>query len=116
MKKPILCKSQFFRSTIEKKKTSSQAIEIKLTSRKNQVSINSILQCLDFLDNQDQSLITITPKTMLSFLVTSNFLKIPELEALALDYIQTHISSKSIVPIAQIALQTKDKALLDKSY
>ena len=115
----ILCKSHFFKSILEKDTqvfTKGKAIEIKLTSRKHQVSIESLLMCLNYLDHLSFFEVDIHSKNMLSLLVTSNFLKIDQLENYCADFVGNNIQAKHVVDIANIAGQIKNTKLLDKAY
>ena len=115
----ILCRSQFFKTIIEKDPqvlAKGKAIEVKITARKHQISVDSMLYCLDYLDHLSFFEIDITSKNMLSLLVTSSFLKISSLENYCVDYISGNISSNNIVDITNTAYQVKNLKLLDKAY
>ena len=119
VKSSILCRSQFFKDIIEKDSlilAKGKAIEIKITARKHQVSIESLFSCLDYLDHFNFIEIEINRKNMLSLLVTSNFLKISSLENYCAEYISNHITSSYIVDIAIISNQIKKIKLLNKAY
>lgn len=119
VKSKILCLSQFFRSILEKDLqvfTKGKAIEIKITSRKHQVSIESLLICLDYLDHLSLLEVDIHSKNMLSLLVTANFLKIEQLENYCADFVGNNILAKHVVDVANIAAQIKNFKLLDKAY
>lgn len=119
VKSKILCRSNFFKTVIEKDPqvlAKGKAVEIKLTSRKNQVSVETILQCFDYLETLDFQDIEISVKNMLSLLVTSNFLKISSLENYCVEYISSNILASNIVDVANISFQVKNIKLLDKSY
>jgi len=115
----ILCRSNFFKNVIEKDSqvfNKGKAIEIKLTSRKHQVSVESVLMCLDYMDNLSLFEVDIHSKNMLSLLVTANFLKIEALENYCADFVGNNLKSKHVVDIANIANQIKNFRLLDKTY
>ena len=119
LKSKILCRSQFFKTIIEKDLlvlAKGKAIEIKITARKHQVSVESILICLDYLDHLNFMELDVNPKNMLSLVVTSNFLKISSLENYCVEYVSNNITTKNIVDATNIAFQIKNHKLLDKTY
>ena len=89
---------------------------MKITARKHQISVDSMLSCLDYLDHLSFLEIDITSKNMLSLLVTSNFLKIASLENYCAEYISSNIYSTNIIDITYTAYQVKNLKLLDKAY
>ncbi|OMJ69363.1 hypothetical protein SteCoe_32927 [Stentor coeruleus] len=93
-----------------------KAIEIKITARKHQVSVESLIACLDYLDHQSFFEVDINAKNMLSMLVTANFLKITLLENYCVEFVGNNIESNSIVDISNIAFQVKNMKLMNKAY
>ncbi|CAG9330012.1 unnamed protein product [Blepharisma stoltei] len=119
VKAKILARSNFFKEILIKDKNILQrnkAIEIKLTSRKNQVSIESTLTCLDYLDHQNFNLFDIQPKTMLSLVVTASFIKVQQLEDQIVEYISKYLNPSNLVEVISIASQIKNEILLEKCY
>lgn len=119
VKSSILCRSSFFKGVIEKDPqvlAKGKAIEVKITARKNQISVESMLTCLDYLDHLNFIEIDITPKNMITLLVTSNFLKISSLENYCVEYISSNVSSSNLVDVTSTAYQIKNLKLLDKTY
>lgn len=115
----ILSRSVFFKNVIEKDPNvlaKGKAIEIKITARKHQVSVESLIACLDYLDHQSFFEVDINVKTMLSMLVTANFLKITSLENYCVEFVGNNIESNSIVDVSNIAFQVKNLQLLNKAY
>jgi hypothetical protein len=125
----LLLKSKFFEEVLhqdprilaERKAIEVRARQLKITARKNQVSIESILTCLDYLpsDNPeavDVSSRQITPDTMLSVLVTSVFLKLKPLEDYVAKYIASQLTPATIVPTIKSAVQTGVKSLQHHCY
>jgi hypothetical protein len=115
----ILFRSAFFKAILEKDIqvfSKGKAIEVKLTSRKHQVSVESMLMCLDYLDHLSLFEIDIHRKNMLALLVTANFLKIEQLENYFADFVGNNLKSKHVIDIANIASQIKNFRLLDKAY
>ena len=119
VKSKVLCRSQFFKNIIEKDLqvlAKGKAIEIKITARKHQVSVETLLLCMDYLDHCSFIEIEINTKNMLSLLVTSNFLKITSLEAYCVEYISNNINASNLVETTNAAYQVKNLKLLDKVY
>jgi len=115
----ILVKSAFFKNIITKDKNilqKNKAIDIKLTARKHQVSIEALLNCLDYLDHFDFKLMDCNPSNMLSLLVTANFLGVSELEQAITRFVLSNLKANNIVQIVNIALQTNNHKLLDEAY
>lgn len=115
----ILVKSAFFKNIITKDKNilqKNKAIDIKLTARKHQVSIEALLSCLDYLDHSDFKLMDCNPSNMLSLLVTANFLGISELEQTITRFVLSNLKANNIVQTVNIALQTNNHKLLDEAY
>jgi hypothetical protein len=119
IKSKILCRSQFFKTLIEKDfliMTKGKPIEVKITAKKNQMNVESLLICLDYLDHLSFLEIEINPKNMLSLLVTSSFLKISSLENYCVDYVSSNIHATNLIDITNVAYQIKNLKLLDKTY
>jgi hypothetical protein len=115
----LLCKANFFKTIVEKDKlvvAKGKAIDIKLTARKNQVSIETLMMCFDYLDHESFFEIDINRKNMLSLLVTANFLNVPALENYCVDFVSNNFSVNNIVDIANMANQIKNLKLMDKAY
>jgi len=115
----VLLKSKFFADVLLQDSRilrESKAIELKITARKNQVSAESILACLDYLSTDDVDAIDLNPETMLSILVSSVFLKLKILEDHVAKYIASQLTPQSIVTILKTAIQAGHKSLQHHCY
>lgn len=93
-----------------------KAIEIKITARRNQVSIDALLASIEYLTHMDYNQLEITPKNMLSYLVTANFLGIPPLEKEVAEFVGQHLTASNIVDALNISAQVNNWGLVDKCY
>lgn len=95
--------------------------QLKITARKNQVDLEAILACLDYLSQDDLEVVEVsatqlTLENMLSLLVTSVFLKLRQLEDHISQYCSAQIATHNIVVVLRAAVQAGNKALQHNCY